>query len=45
MPLPTSSSKEALKEAIRREIGAGRPQKQAVAIAFSNKRRMKAKGK
>lgn len=45
MPLPASSSKEAFKEAIRREIGAGRPQKQAVAIAFSNQRKNRSKGK
>lgn len=45
MPLPMSSSKAAMKEAIRREVHAGRPQKQAVAIAFSNQRKNKGKGR
>jgi hypothetical protein len=45
MPLPKSSSKEAFKAAVRAEIHAGKPQKQAVAIAFSNQRRNKKKGK
>jgi hypothetical protein len=39
MPLVKSSSKQAFKTNIRREIAAGKPQKQAVAIAYSVKRR------
>ena len=37
MPLIKSSSKKAFKENIRREIKAGKPKKQAVAIAYSVK--------
>lgn len=43
MPLKKSSSKKALKKNIATEVKAGRPVKQAVAIAFSVKR--KASGK
>jgi hypothetical protein len=43
MPLIKSKSKKAMSENIRREIEAGYPQKQAVAIAYSVKR--KAEGK
>ena len=43
MPLVKSSSKAAFKENVRREIAAGRPTKQAVAIAYSVKRSMAAK--
>ena len=43
MPLKKSSSKKAFKQNIKAEIKAGKPQKQAVAIAYSVKR--KAKGK
>jgi hypothetical protein len=45
MPLKKSSSKKAFSENIRREIAAGKPQKQAVAIAYSVKREAKKKGK
>lgn len=41
MPLLKSKSKHAFKENIKREIAAGKPQKQAVAIAYSEKRRAK----
>ncbi len=34
MPLKRGSSRKVISENIRREIRAGRPQKQAVAIAF-----------
>jgi hypothetical protein len=43
MPLVKSKSKKAFSENIRREMEAGKPQKQAVAIAYSVKR--KAQGK
>ena len=39
MPLVKSHSKKAMSENIRREMAAGKPQKQAVAIAFSVKRK------
>ncbi len=39
MPLWKSSSDEAFHQNIRKEIAAGKPQKQAVAIAFETKRR------
>jgi len=39
MPLVKSGSKKAFSENIRREMQAGKPQKQAVAIAYSVKRR------
>ena len=45
MPLKKSSSKRALKQNIRAEVKAGKPVKQAVAIAYSVKRRAKGKGK
>lgn len=38
MPLIKSTSKAAFKENIRREVKAGKPVKQAVAIAYSTKR-------
>ena len=38
MPLVKSKSKKAFSENIKREIAAGKPQKQAVAIAYSEKR-------
>jgi hypothetical protein len=44
MPLIKSKSKKAFSENIRREMEAGNPQKQAVAIAYSVKRKAK-KGK
>jgi hypothetical protein len=39
MPLLPGSSREVVSENIRREIAAGKPQKQAVAIALSNARK------
>lgn len=44
MPLVKSTSKSAFRKNIKAEIGAGKPQKQAVAIAYSVKREA-AKGK
>ena len=45
MPLSKSKSAEAFKKNIKAEIKAGKPQKQAVAIAYSVKRSAKkAKG-
>lgn len=38
MPLVKSSSKAAFRSNVRAEIAAGKPQKQAVAIAYSVKR-------
>ena len=38
MPLVKSTSKKAFGENIRREIAAGKPQKQAVAIAYATKK-------
>ena len=38
MPLIKSTSKQAFGENIKREIAAGKPQPQAVAIAYSEKR-------
>ena len=38
MPLVKSSSKSAVRKNIKAEIAAGKPQKQAVAIAYSTKR-------
>jgi hypothetical protein len=42
MPLKKSGSKAAVSQNIRTEIKAGRPQRQAVAIALSVARRAKA---
>lgn len=39
MPLKKSGSKEAIKQNIKAEISAGKPQKQAVAIALDVARR------
>ncbi|HEX8965666.1 MAG TPA: hypothetical protein VF820_04520 [Patescibacteria group bacterium] len=39
MPLKKGKSKKAFKENIRKEVKAGKPVKQAVAIAYSEKRR------
>lgn len=39
MPLKKSKSKKAFSENIKREMEAGKPQKQAVAIAYSVKRK------
>ena len=38
MPLIKSTSKKAFKENVKKEIAAGKPPKQAVAIAYSTKR-------
>lgn len=43
MPLKKSASKKAFKENIRAEVKGGKPVKQAVAIAYSEKRRAKRK--
>lgn len=43
MPLKKSGSKKAFKENIRKEVAAGKPVKQAVAIAYSEKRAAKRK--
>lgn len=45
MPLKKSSSKKAFKENIRKEIHAGKPVKQAVAIAYATKRKAQGKKK
>jgi len=45
MPLVKSPSKKAFKENIKREMGAGKKQPQAVAIAYSVQRESKKKGK
>ena len=45
MPLDYSGGKEAMGNNIKAEIAAGKPQRQAVAIAESVKRRGKPKGK
>lgn len=39
MPLKQSSSKEAFQHNVKAEIKAGKPRKQAVAIAYSVKRK------
>lgn len=41
MPLKKSGSKKAFRENIKKEIKAGKSQKQAVAIAYSVKRKYK----
>jgi len=38
MPLIKSASKAAFKENVRREVAAGKPTKQALAISYSTKR-------
>jgi hypothetical protein len=45
MPLRKSASKAAFKANVRAEVKAGRPQKQAVAIAYSVKRKAQGAGK
>jgi hypothetical protein len=45
MPLTKSASPKAFKGNIRREVAAGKPVKQAVAIAYSVKRSARKKGK
>ena len=43
MPLQKSSSKKTFQHNVRAEINAGKPRKQAVAIAYSVKRQAKKK--
>lgn len=45
MPLIKSTSKKAFQSNIKKEIAAGKPPKQAVAIAYSEKREAAKKGK
>ena len=45
MPLVNSSSKSAFRKNIRAEVNAGKPVKQAAAIAYSVKREAAKKGK
>ena len=45
MPLVKSSSKSAFRTNVKKEIAAGKPVKQAVAIAYSVKRKAAAKKK
>ena len=45
MPLKKSASKKAFKENVRKEVKAGKPVKQAVAIAYSTKRKAEGKKK
>lgn len=45
MPLKKGTSKKAFSENVKTEIKAGKPQKQAVAIAYSVKREAQKKGK
>lgn len=45
MPLKQSSSQKAFQQNIRREVKAGKPVKQAVAIAYATKRKAQRKGK
>lgn len=45
MPLIKSKSKKAVSQNIRTEMAAGKPQKQAVAIALSVQRKAKGKKK
>jgi hypothetical protein len=45
MPLKKGKSKAAFSDNVKTEMAAGKPQKQAVAIAFSVKRGGKKKGK
>lgn len=45
MPLEKSPSKKAFSQNVKAEMAAGKPQKQAVAIAYSVKRRAAGKRK
>ena len=45
MPLKKSASKPAFRANVKAEIAAGKPQKQAVAIAYAVKREAAKKGK
>ncbi|CAB4144608.1 hypothetical protein UFOVP460_50 [uncultured Caudovirales phage] len=43
MPLKKSASKQAFTENLKKELGVGKPMKQALAIAYSVKRKAKKK--
>ena len=43
MPLVKSASKEAFRKNVKTEMAAGKPQRQAVAIAYSTQRQAAAK--
>lgn len=45
MPLKKSTSEKALKQNVKTEVKSGRPVKQAVAIAYGEKREAAKKGK
>ncbi len=45
MPLKKSSSKKAFVSNLKAELAAKKPKKQALAIAYSEKRRAKARGR
>ena len=45
MPLKSGSSRKVISSNIRREVKAGRPQKQAIAIAMRKAGKSKRKGK
>lgn len=45
MPLKISTSKKAFSSNVKAEVQAGKPVKQAVAIAYAQKRKAKKKGK
>jgi len=45
VPLKNSSSNKARSQNVRTEIKAGRPRKQAVAIAYSKQRQARQRGK
>ncbi len=45
MPLKTGTSRKTFSSNVRTEMKAGKPQKQAVAIAYSKKREAQRKGK
>jgi hypothetical protein len=44
MPLKLSSSREAFEHNLRKELAAGKPRKQALAIAYSQQRKARKKG-